>query len=119
MSPDPDPTPHEPDQPSPDPRFLLANERTYLAWMRTALALLAGAAAVLAVDLGLADGMQTAISIMLSLLALGVCVQGWRSWRHRDRALHSFTPIPAAGGAALLAAGLLVVTVVLLVAVLA
>ena len=27
----------------PDPRFSLANERTFLAWIRTALALVAGA----------------------------------------------------------------------------
>ena len=30
----------------PDPRFSLANERTFLAWVRTALALVAGAVAV-------------------------------------------------------------------------
>ena len=30
----------------PDYRFSLANERTFLAWIRTSLALLAGAAAV-------------------------------------------------------------------------
>ncbi len=30
----------------PDPRFSLANERTFLAWIRTSLALLAGAVAV-------------------------------------------------------------------------
>ena len=30
----------------PDPRFTLANERTFLAWVRTALALLAGGVAV-------------------------------------------------------------------------
>jgi putative membrane protein len=30
----------------PDPRFTLANERTFLAWIRTSLALLAGGIAV-------------------------------------------------------------------------
>ncbi|MGV9869401.1 YidH family protein [Rhodococcus koreensis] len=30
----------------PDPRFTLANERTYLAWIRTALALIAAALAL-------------------------------------------------------------------------
>lgn len=30
----------------PDPRFSFANERTFLAWIRTALALLAAAVAV-------------------------------------------------------------------------
>ncbi|WP_163540613.1 YidH family protein, partial [Klebsiella pneumoniae] len=31
---------------TPDYRFSLANERTFLAWIRTALALLAGAIAI-------------------------------------------------------------------------
>lgn len=30
----------------PDPRFTLANERTFLAWVRTTLAMLAGAVAL-------------------------------------------------------------------------
>ncbi|MBU1607433.1 MAG: DUF202 domain-containing protein, partial [Alphaproteobacteria bacterium] len=30
----------------PDPRFTLANERTFLAWIRTSLAVLAGGVAV-------------------------------------------------------------------------
>ena len=46
--------PHPPRKPSyvydvgtePDPRFSLANERTFLSWVRTALALLAGAVAL-------------------------------------------------------------------------
>jgi putative membrane protein len=33
------------DEPDPDYRFSLANERTFLAWVRTALALLAGGVA--------------------------------------------------------------------------
>ena len=37
----------------PDPRFSLANERTFLAWIRTALALVAGAAAIDALPLPL------------------------------------------------------------------
>ena len=44
----------------PDPRFSLANERTFLAWVRTGLALVAGAAAVDALDLPLPDAVQTA-----------------------------------------------------------
>ena len=43
----------------PDPRFSLANERTFLAWVRTGLALVAGAAAVDALPLPMPDGVQT------------------------------------------------------------
>ena len=35
-----------PDGVEPDPRFTLANERTFLAWVRTALAFIAGGIAV-------------------------------------------------------------------------
>ncbi|WP_425291524.1 DUF202 domain-containing protein [Acinetobacter baumannii] len=34
----------------PDPRFTLANERTFLAWTRTALALLASAVALITIS---------------------------------------------------------------------
>ncbi|MGA9597271.1 MAG: DUF202 domain-containing protein, partial [Acidimicrobiia bacterium] len=35
----------------PDPRFSLANERTFLAWIRTGLAFVAGGVAVAALEL--------------------------------------------------------------------
>ena len=38
--------PSEPTEQEPDYRFTLANERTFLAWIRTALALIAGGVAV-------------------------------------------------------------------------
>jgi putative membrane protein len=38
----------QPVETEPDPRFLLANERTFLAWIRTALALIAGGLALAA-----------------------------------------------------------------------
>ena len=38
---EPEPAPGPPAETEPDPRFTLANERTFLAWNRTALALIA------------------------------------------------------------------------------
>jgi len=38
---EPEPAPGPPAETEPDPRFTLANERTFLAWNRTALALVA------------------------------------------------------------------------------
>ena len=50
----------------PDYRFSLANERTFLAWVRTALALLAGGIAVVTVlpDFG-PDGSRHLLGLLL------------------------------------------------------
>lgn len=54
----------------PDPRFTLANERTFLAWIRTSLALLAGGIAVEAFTQDLFDESGRKI-LGTSLLVLG------------------------------------------------
>lgn len=57
----------------------LANERTYLAWLRTALAVL-GAGALL-VRLTTSEGGVTAAAAGLTV-ALGVLVLGYGTWRY-------------------------------------
>ena len=99
----------------PDPRFLLANERTFLAWVRTSLALLAAAAAVTAVDLPVSSDWQRVMSIVLATIALISCLQGWRSWRRREAALHRHEPLPSLRGGQLLRLGLVVVAVMLII----
>lgn len=54
----------------PDPRFSLANERTFLAWLRTALALLAGGVAVRALDLPFEETHERAVGGLLVVLAV-------------------------------------------------
>ena len=49
----------------PDPRFSLANERTFLAWTRTALALIAGGVALEVLGLDLHPGLRLAASMLL------------------------------------------------------
>lgn len=86
----------------PDPRFSLANERTFLAWTRTALALLAGAVAIHtpAIDL---DMWAKLVASLVLLLAAGVAViESWRRWRASERALRLGHPLPGFGGAAVL-----------------
>jgi putative membrane protein len=59
----------------PDYRFTLANERTLLAWVRTALALIGGGVALRALDTSLSSSAEVLIS--RALLGLGaVCVVG-------------------------------------------
>src|SRR5690625_7225376 len=66
----------------PDPRFTLANERTFLAWIRTSLALLAGGIAVEAFTQDIFD--ETARKVLgTTLLVLGGIQIGRASCRER------------------------------------
>ena len=100
----------------PDVRFTLANERTFLAWVRTALALLAAGVAFDAFDLGLAAVTQDVLSVTLVVLGLVCAVAAWFRWARAERALRLRAPLPALHLAAVLAAGVVAVSVVVLVA---
>jgi putative membrane protein len=93
----------------PDARFTLANERTFLAWIRTGLALLAGGVALEALDLPLQPGLRFAAAVLL--LALGLLVPGlaWFGWGTTERALRRGDPLPASRIAPVLAVGATVV----------
>lgn len=100
----------------PDPRFSLANERTFLAWIRTTLALLAGAAAVDALDLPMPDLAQHAIAIALALAGLLSAVQAWRGWSETERAMRTGAPMPRNRAMVLLVALLVIVALALIAA---
>lgn len=77
----------------PDARFTLANERTFLAWIRTSLALLAGGVALEALGLGMHAGFRHAASILLIVAGLLTPVQAWMGWMRTERALRESTPL--------------------------
>jgi putative membrane protein len=79
----------------PDYRFTLANERTYLAWQRTALGLLAAAVAVvqLVPELSIA-GARHVLGVILALLAMLTAGMGILRWRQVDRAMRRNLPLP-------------------------
>ncbi|MFG1934066.1 YidH family protein [Mycobacterium sp. NPDC048908] len=83
------------DEIEPDYRFTLANERTYLAWQRTALGLLAAAVAVvqLVPELSIAGGRHV-LGIILALLAILTAGMGIVRWRQVDRAMRHDRPLP-------------------------
>jgi putative membrane protein len=78
----------------PDPRFTLANERTFLAWIRTALALVAGAAAIDALPLPLNDTVQNLLSGALALAGLLTAGAAWRGWSRTERAMREGHSLP-------------------------
>ncbi|WP_447739345.1 YidH family protein [Pseudomonas laurentiana] len=100
----------------PDPRFTLANERTFLAWIRTALALLASGIALDALPLELLAGRpQTLLPQALTGMALLVSVNATLRWLNVERALRHRQALPYPILAPLLGLfGLIVSTLLLL-----
>jgi putative membrane protein len=96
----------------PDPRFSFANERTFLAWNRTALALIGGGVAAAQL---LKPGVHDAGKIVgLPLIALGAAlgIAGFVRWRSRELALWFRRPVTVSRFApALLGAGTALIAV--------
>ncbi len=90
-------------------RFSLANERTFLAWVRTSLALLAAGVALDAVDLTGSRSVQTAVAVALLLLGLGSVSAAWVRWARSERAMRLHRPLPSTSVLAWLALALLLV----------
>ncbi|KIC68251.1 DUF202 domain-containing protein [Kocuria rhizophila] len=102
----------------PDPRFTLANERTFLAWIRTSLAFLAGGIAVEAFTGDIFDlALRKVLSIVLLLLGMLLSAGAAVRWITVERSMRHKTPLPlpliapfvAIGGA--IASGVLVAVV--------
>lgn len=104
----------------PDYRFSLANERTFLAWLRTGLALVAG-------GLGVAQflpplpvaHLREGIAVALLLLGGTVAVRAVDHWARTERAIRLGRELPTSRFPALLALavglGALLLTVAVLV----
>lgn len=89
----------------PDPRFSLANERTFLAWLRTALAMYAAAFALEALVLPEATGWRIAAAAVFLILGTFAVVQAWVGWRATERSLRRAEPLPGLSTGAVLVLG--------------
>ena len=79
----------------PDPRFTLANERTFLAWIRTGMALIAGGIAIEGfLSQTLVTPLRTVFVIMLLLLGMAVSLGAGLRWLRVERAMRERTPLP-------------------------
>jgi putative membrane protein len=98
----------------PDARFTFANERTFLAWIRTSLALIAAGVAVDSVTLAIPSTVQHVLAA--SMIALGVvtAATSWLRWARAERAMRRGEPLPASPVGAAMAIGVVLAGVILL-----
>jgi putative membrane protein len=80
----------------PDVRFLLANDRTLLAWIRTSLAIEAGGLALIQIH-----PRHAYVGIIILLLGALVAVIGYSRYRAADRAIRRGKLPPRGHGPAL------------------
>ena len=95
--------------PEPDIRFSLANERTFLAYERTAVGLVAAALAVF--HLLEPSWAQRLLGLLLIGSALVAAGGGWLRFRQADRAIREGRALPAGTTVHLMALAILVVIV--------
>lgn len=94
----------------PDYRFSMANERTFLAWIRTALALAAGGLGAVTI----LDDFPGEEFLGIGLLALSflTAASAYRRWALNERAMRLDEPLPPSRLPMLMAVGVAVVAVV-------
>jgi putative membrane protein len=94
----------------PDPRFTFANERTFLAWLRTALALTAAGIGLEALVPPLAvPGLRQVLAVTLILLGVAVSATAFHRWVRAERAMRVGEPLPLPALAPVLGYGVAVV----------
>ncbi|MFZ0833295.1 MAG: DUF202 domain-containing protein [Mycobacterium sp.] len=107
---------HDPDGGAePDYRFTLANERTFLAWQRTSLGLLAAAVAIVQFvpQFGV-PGARHLVGAFLTALAMLSAGLGLRRWRQVDQAMRRGQPLPRHRAPVVLGLGLVLLGALIL-----
>lgn len=95
----------------PDPRFTLANERTFLAWIRTGLAFIAGGIALNAFTVDMAVDTRRTISVIALAIGSIISLWAWISWARVERSMRERQPIKHSPALVLLSATVLAIAV--------
>lgn len=100
----------------PDPRFSLANERTYLAWIRTGLGFIAAGMAIAALAHYLDVGRVVVRAGSVLLVGAGVLtgVVAFVRWMQQERAMRLNQTLASSGVLPLLTVVLVIVAVLVL-----
>ncbi|MCI9889181.1 DUF202 domain-containing protein [Micrococcales bacterium 31B] len=79
----------------PDYRFSLANERTFLAWIRTAMAILAGAIAIDQLTPNIAPTtLRVVLCAILAVCGAVLSVEAYRRWTLQEQAMRHNRELP-------------------------
>ncbi len=98
----------------PDYRFSLANERTFLAWIRTALALLAGGVLLDQFSTKLGPHFVVLIlAVLLGVLAAALGAMAYVRWRANEIAMRHARRLPGTMAIPLIAAATLGISAVI------
>jgi putative membrane protein len=99
----------------PDPRFSLANERTFLAWIRTSVALVAVGVAIEALAAPIHPPLRFVAAILFILLGLISAGYAWVSWSRTERALRLAQALPGLAIGTVLVAGLMLAAIIVVI----
>lgn len=78
----------------PDPRYVLANERTFLAWIRTGIAFIAGGIALSAIPLNMDESLRKWLAVVALAIGALLALWAWFSWMRVERAMRRQEPLP-------------------------
>lgn len=96
----------------PDYRFTLANERTFLAWIRTALALLAGSVTVgHLITIPDEESWQQLTGAICAIAAAAIALGAFGRWNRIQAAMRREDPLPGSPMMSLIVSGVCLASV--------